>query len=273
MGCGILLLLGPGVPEFRNLADLFARLGVLIGSGLSADAALSVVTSAGVVAIDGAEALAVTIKRNGTFQTVAATSDLPSRVDAIQYELGGGPCVDAVVQETVFRSRDLRTETRWPQFACRAVAATGVLSMMSFRMFFEEETLHAGLNVYAIKPDAFDDLAETTALVLTTHAALALSSARKRERIENLHYALSTNRDIGTAIGILMNRHLATQQQAFDMLRVASQRTHRKLADIAHEVIDTGQLDYPGPTTGLTTDRPGAGHAKPLTSASNLRFS
>jgi hypothetical protein len=31
------------------------------------------------------------------------------------------------------------------------------------------------------------------------------------------------------------------------MLRVASQHTHRKLADIALDVIDTGDLDYPGP--------------------------
>jgi AmiR/NasT family two-component response regulator len=39
-----------------------------------------------------------------------------------------------------------------------------------------------------------------------------------------------------------MNQHQFTRQQAFDVLRVASQNTNRKLADIAVEVADTGAL-------------------------------
>jgi AmiR/NasT family two-component response regulator len=103
------------------------------------------------------------------------------------------------------------------------------------------------MNFYATSPNAFDDLAETTALVLSTHAALALAGAIRRERIDNLERALQTNREIGVAIGILMTRHLGTQQQAFDLLRVASQRTHRKISDLAQDVIDTGDLEFPGP--------------------------
>lgn len=58
----------------------------------------------------------------------------------------------------------------------------------------------------------------------------------------NLEIALNSNRDIGTAIGILMSTHLVTQQQAFTMLRTASQHGHRKLRDIANDVIFTGSL-------------------------------
>ena len=235
------------MPEFRELADLFARLGVVIGSGLDADEVLAVMTAAAMDAIESADAAAVTIRRDGRFETVAATSELADQVDNIQYELGSGPCVDAVLHRAVFRAGNLSTVARWPEFARRAVAETGVHSMMSFRMFFEDDDVLAGLNIYSTKPNAFDDLAETTGLVLSTHAALALTAALRRERIQNLQQALASNRDIGAAIGILMNRHLATQQQAFDMLRVASQHTHRKLAEIAHDVIDAGQLDYPGP--------------------------
>jgi AmiR/NasT family two-component response regulator len=39
-----------------------------------------------------------------------------------------------------------------------------------------------------------------------------------------------------------MARELLTAEQAFDRLRDASQRQHRKLRDIAEEVISTGQL-------------------------------
>jgi AmiR/NasT family two-component response regulator len=45
------------------------------------------------------------------------------------------------------------------------------------------------------------------------------------------------------AMGILMARHQVTDDQAFDLLRIASQNSNRKLADIARDVCDTGALD------------------------------
>jgi AmiR/NasT family two-component response regulator len=42
-----------------------------------------------------------------------------------------------------------------------------------------------------------------------------------------------------------MSRHQLTQSQAFDLLRMASQHTHRKLRDIASDVVETGMLDFP----------------------------
>ena len=42
-----------------------------------------------------------------------------------------------------------------------------------------------------------------------------------------------------------MHQHKITQQQAFDLLRIASQHTHRKLVDIATEVAETGTLELP----------------------------
>jgi AmiR/NasT family two-component response regulator len=51
------------------------------------------------------------------------------------------------------------------------------------------------------------------------------------------------SRKIGTAIGILMSTHRVTEEAAFDMLRACSQRTHRKVRDIAADVVQTGWLD------------------------------
>jgi hypothetical protein len=66
--------------------------------------------------------------------------------------------------------------------------------------------------------------------------------ARAENQVANLEIALRSNRDIGTAIGILMNAHLVTQDQAFGMLRRASQHSHRKLREVANEVIFTGSI-------------------------------
>ena len=68
----------------------------------------------------------------------------------------------------------------------------------------------------------------------------------------NLSIALSTNRQIATAIGILMAGHKLTSERAFDLLRRVSQHSHRKLHDIALDVIDTGALELPAGLTPTT---------------------
>lgn len=83
-----------------------------------------------------------------------------------------------------------------------------------------------------------------------TAAALALAETK----VENLQIALATSRQIGVAIGVLMNRYLIRSDDAFALLRTASQHSHQKLRDIAAQVVETGELppltqDRTGPTT------------------------
>jgi plasmid stabilization system protein ParE len=68
--------------------------------------------------------------------------------------------------------------------------------------------------------------------------------------IGNLRIALETNRRISMAIGILMARRRIAEGEAFDCLRAASQRTHRKLRDVAEDVIYTGDIESPDSASG-----------------------
>jgi transcriptional regulator with GAF, ATPase, and Fis domain len=195
--------------------------------------------------VAGAEHAGVTRLRRGTFETPAATGPLPRQVDAIQYELGSGPCVDAVLDGAVYRSGDLANDTRWPEFGKRAATETGVKSMIAIRFYLEHDDTLAGLNLYSTQPDAFDDQGAQTTVVLATHAAVAMVAAQRKDQITNLNQALEASREIGIGMGVLMAKQLLTRDQAFDLLRIASQHTHRKLRDIARDVADTGALDLP----------------------------
>jgi AmiR/NasT family two-component response regulator len=54
---------------------------------------------------------------------------------------------------------------------------------------------------------------------------------------------LSKNsRTIGIAMGVLMIQRKITEDQAFDALRIISQHTRRKIADLAAYVAHTGDL-------------------------------
>jgi AmiR/NasT family two-component response regulator len=96
--------------------------------------------------------------------------------------------------------------------------------------------------MYSHTPGAFDEISESVANLLATHGALAVAKAAAEEKARNLERALKNSRDIGCAMGVLMASHKITRQQAFDLLRMASQHSHRKLAEIAVEVADTGAL-------------------------------
>lgn len=185
----------------------------------------------------------ITQGRPGSFRTVASTDERAVALDEIQYELGSGPCVDAVLQDTVFHTDDLRADTRWPEYSRRATEETTVRSMLSFRMFFEVGDLIAGLNLYSTRAAAFDSDTAVIGTLITTHGAAAITAAAAREQVGHLGRALASNRDIGVAMGILMAQHKVTREQAFDLLRVASQHSNRKIVDISDEVIRTGALD------------------------------
>jgi hypothetical protein len=229
-----------------GLATLYADIGRQLAAHTRKADALAAVAQTAVARVPGAEWASITAGHAGSFETVAATHPGALLADRIQYELGAGPCVDAILRQTVFRTGDLRGDARWPDFGQRAVDAVGAYSMLSFRLFLEDDDLIAGLNMYAQKRDAFDETAQTVGTLLATHGALAISAAAARERAAQLQQALASNRDIGVAMGVLMSQHKITRSQAFDLLRVASQNTNRKLADIAVEVGDTGALNLPG---------------------------
>ena len=229
------------------LASSFAELARELAGHTSEDDTWSAIVQAALRTVPGTEHAGITILRHGKFQTVAPSSDLPRRVDAIQYELSSGPCVDAILQQRIFRTGDLSQDPRWPEFGRRAARQENVFSMLGFRLYLETDETIGGLNLYSTQRDAFDSSAELTGGIIATHAAIALTGTRHRNQAEHLRLALESNRHIGMAIGVLMSSQRVTRQQAFDLLRIASQHTHRKLADIAMDVVETGELDSPRP--------------------------
>ena len=193
--------------------------------------------------VPGATWVSVSVLRSEHFITAASTDEQAVRADALQYELGDGPCVEAVLKNSLYVTGEVSTDPRWNHWGQRVKDEVGVHSVLSQRLHLQDQSgVVAGLNVYSDTPDAFDRAAVGIALILATHGGMVLSQRLASHRVENLSKALESNREIGVAMGILMSQHQFTRQQAFDVLRVASQNSNRKLADIAAEVADTGTL-------------------------------
>jgi hypothetical protein len=232
------------MPVNYDLVALAEAMGVLSDRmAAHVERPLEHLVAVAVETVGGARWASVTMLRGDEFSTAASTSEQAVRADVLQYELGSGPCVDAVRQDSAYVTGDVSAEPRWSCWGPRASAEVGVNSVLSQRLHLHEDIgVVAGLNMYSDAKDAFDQGSVGVALVLATHGAVVLSERLASNRAKNLMKALESNREIGVAMGILMQQHQFSRQEAFDVLKVASQNSNRKLADIATEVADTGTL-------------------------------
>jgi GAF domain-containing protein len=224
-----------------DLAEEFAELTREVSKDGTPTSTLDTICRLAVDVVESAEHAAITLVRSSRFTTVATSSDVPLKVDRLQYETQEGPCVDAIVDAETYLSNDLSAERRWPAFSPAVVSKTGICAMLSYRLFLREDAV-AALNFYASRPHVFEDSDISVGSIFASHAALAYQAARDHERVENLETALQSNRRIGMAIGILMSVRKVTDGEAFTLMRRLSQRSHRKLAEIAEDVILAGDL-------------------------------
>lgn len=231
-------------------ADVSETATLLFSAGSVADT-LSQVVNLAVSTIEGCDFAGIFLLSEGTVRTAASTHPLVTEIDQLQQQAGQGPCLDAISTRTSCSADDLNDEARWPLFAAEAAAA-GVRSILAHPLAAKDTV--GALNLYASFPRAFGVVDRARGEVLAALAALALSTAQGHEQDErhatNLHAALDTREVIGQAQGILMERERITPDQAFDVLRRASQHLNLKLREVAQQLVDTGERPFTGPTTG-----------------------
>lgn len=189
--------------------------------------------------VPGCSWSSITELHAGKARSLAASDPVAELLDQLQYELGEGPCLYSADADSSVLCPDIDAELRWPRFAARARQQTPLRSLLAIRLPGRDA---AAMNFYADRTAAFDNGSLAAASILAAHAAGLLVVGETAEHSLNLEVALSTSRQIGMAMGVLMAHHKITEDEAFALLRLASQALHRKLRDIAAEVAETGTL-------------------------------
>ena len=167
---------------------------------------------------------------------IAATSDVPSKVDRIRDEAGEGPVLDVLETNDLAVSNDLSEDPRWPRFGARVLESTGIRSIVSYRLYFS--TRHrAALSFYSDWPHAFDELAIATGAIFAAYGSLTLGNELLDVGPVTLTRSSDVHREIGVAIGILMSIDDSTTEFAYRRLHTASGELKRSLSDVAQHVI------------------------------------
>lgn len=193
-------------------------------------------------AMSSAEMAGISLLDDDGGPTTAIFTDAKSpQVDAGQYTSGRGPCLDAWRLKEVVRIDDMDTAAvDYPEFA-RLAQDHGVASTLSLPLVVGGEGIGA-LNLYARTPKGFSAEDEAIGVDLATAAAIVLANASAYWGAfnlgEQLGQAMASRAEIEQAKGILMAQSPGiSADDAFEMLRRASQRENVKLRDIAKRLV------------------------------------
>ena len=224
-----------------ELQDELSDVALALFAPGTVEGTLQRIVELAVITIDGCDAAGIFLVENERVTTTASSDPIVVELDGLQFESDEGPCLDAMSQGTSFYAEDLATDVRWLAFG-PAASAAGIRSLLAFPLVSHRLS---ALNLYARLPAAYGATDRAKGLIFATLAGIALGSAEQRadeeRRAENLHQALLTRELIGQAQGILMERERVTAEQAFDVLRRASQHLNLKLREVAETLVETGQ--------------------------------
>jgi GAF domain-containing protein len=181
----------------------------------------------------------ITLIRNGRPTTPVFTDKVAERLDQAQYELGDGPCLAAIRHQGVERVKTA-TDERWGPFNV-AAREQGVESVLSVPLIAREVGV-GSLNLYSRHTAAFGGEVAEVACGLADQLGVAAVRAaflsESYELAQQLQQALESRAIIEQAKGILMGVQGCGPDEAFEILKRASQNRNRKLRAVAEEIVE-----------------------------------
>lgn len=136
---------------------------------------------------------------------------------------------------------DTAVEHRWGDYRENALEH-GVHSSMGMPIPLPGK-VSAALNIFATEPNAFDGHTKDLAATFASYATVALTNMHvydnARQLANHLQIAMKSRSVIEQAKGMLMSERHCSAQEAFDILVAASQRTNRKVRDVATDMVES----------------------------------
>jgi hypothetical protein len=217
--------------------ELFRDLAGLVYASESFSAVYAARVEAARRLVPGCDHASLMILRDGAFETTSASDEVAERIDRFERELHQGPCLDAIESDSAYHDSDISARSQWPRLTERVLAETPVRGMAGFRVLAGDGRVGA-LNLFSDRASALTLGSVDRGIVLASFLSVALIAAHEHRAASTLRQGLASNREIGKAIGLLMALHKIGDEEAFGVLRQASQHMNVKLAEVARQVVE-----------------------------------
>jgi GAF domain-containing protein len=223
-----------------DLSAVFRRMSGVLLSDETLQSALRLVTTLATETVPGSSGAGVSLTDAGLLVTTAASDAIVERADTLQYEVGAGPCLEAMRTLRVVRVDDLARETRWPDWTSR-VRQLPLASVLSVPLRLHGDVTGA-LKVYATQPALFGDREERLLTMFAEQATVLLANVRSRDELEQANARLRAvvrSRDlVSMAKGILMARDDLAEHAAFAALVETARQQDVTVGEIARRILD-----------------------------------
>ena len=179
-------------------------------------------------------------------QTVSATDTLAARIDEVQFDLGEGPCWDAIGSGAPILEPDFRNRERimWPAFTA-AIARDQVASLFAFPMLVGPLKVGA-VDLYAASPMDLGDAECLHAAAMADvvgrnilQSALAETAEEYREDTSNPF----SRRLVHQATGMVLAQLGVSADDAVLVMQAHAFGSGTSMMDVAHRILD-GELDF-----------------------------
>lgn len=208
--------------EAEGLDTFLEQLAVLAADSVDADASCG-----------------VTLVRESGAVTVAPSDERTTTLDELQYAQGDGPCLEAARSGEVVLVPDVSRDDRWPAYREHATAR-GLHAVLSIPLHLGDE-MSGALNLYAFEPHTFDEDERVSLEHFGEETSRAISLAVRHDMLtrqkDHLHSAMASRRVIDQALGIVMAQNRCSADEAFGILRRASNNRNVKIQKLAADMI------------------------------------
>ena len=183
--------------------------------------------------------------------TVCSSDDTAARLDEMQFDLGEGPCWDAMTSRAPVLAPDLAVDGAgaWPMFTDAVLndaVSAGVRAIYAFPLFVGSLDLGA-VDLYSssITPLETDQVTDATQL-----ASLAAWQVLRRILADNAADDLDTptphnRREVHQATGMILAQLEISASDAALLLRAHAFSSGRTVAEVASDVIER-RIDFTG---------------------------
>lgn len=221
-----------------DLASALIDVGQMTTRGASIVNVFSVLSNQCVELLPVSAAGILLIDADNSLHVIGSSSHAVTLLDLFQVQNNEGPCRDCCInQETVF-SENIATDSRWPNFSARAIAAN--FSSVYALPLQAQGVVVGALNLFANAPLVANQL--VTARSLADAATLAfLQADMQQDRLliaRKLRSALEGRNVIEQAKGVLSERHQISMMEAFWALRDASNQRDVDIVEMATSVVN-----------------------------------
>ncbi|CAO1651482.1 GAF and ANTAR domain-containing protein [Salinibacterium sp. NYA9b] len=210
----------------------------IAGTQASADDCLC---SPFVTALNVSGAAISVIGEHGNQSTVCVSGRLAGRLDALQFELGEGPGLQALTTRSPVLCSDLAhvPDTAWPVFL-GAARELGVGAIFSFPMMLGTAVVGV-VDLITTTPRPADAEFISRAQALTRDVALtaverALTAAQQHSSPES-DQSPALRREVHQATGIIISQLALSAPDAFARLQAHAFSTGRPIDDVARDIV------------------------------------